>query len=493
MLIIDRLPAFTSTLKDTIIAEGQLLTFNYASTDADLDSLTFLLLTPVSGMTVSAAGLLQWTPSYIQAGIETVVVRVSDGWDIVRDTAFITIVNINRTPVFTAFLSDTSIARFDTLRFNFTGNDPDNDSATFILAVNPTGATLTTDGDFEWTPPANATGNYVFVIRYREQQDSTSFAQDSVNVRVYRFGDVSGNGTISSFDAGLILRDQVDAIQLAPVQIRVGNVSGGADTLAPLDASLILQYVVGLINTFPGGLGKYSRTDAVLSAFSFSIVPLPTHGNYDLIVSINKPSNVYGITMSLGFDTTLVSAKSMKQTPLTDSMSMAFFFPRGKANIALAGTKPLNTPGEIARFTFTLKENSTSNDAVLFTMKKFILNETDFSKQIGGITLDVKNRTLMPTVFSMEQNFPNPFNPATAINYQLPNDSRVTITVYNMLGQVVTTLMSGEQSAGYHTVQWNGRDANNILVSTGVYLYKIIAQSQGKDVFINTKKMMLLK
>ena len=105
----------------------------------------------------------------------------------------------------------------------------------------------------------------------------------------------------------------------------------------------------------------------------------------------------------------------------------------------------------------------------------------------------VQNKLTQPNTFELSQNYPNPFNPATTINYQLPNASRVTVSIYNLLGQLVTTLVNNEQSAGSHSVQWNGKDSYNKTVSSGVYLYKIIAQSQGKNMFIDTKKMMLLK
>jgi flagellar hook assembly protein FlgD len=93
----------------------------------------------------------------------------------------------------------------------------------------------------------------------------------------------------------------------------------------------------------------------------------------------------------------------------------------------------------------------------------------------------------------MEQNYPNPFNPSTTIKYQMPEAGRVSITVYNMLGQMVKQLVDTEREAGYHTIVWNGTDRNNAMVSSGVYLYKITAQSNGKNAFTSTKKMLFLK
>jgi flagellar hook assembly protein FlgD len=91
------------------------------------------------------------------------------------------------------------------------------------------------------------------------------------------------------------------------------------------------------------------------------------------------------------------------------------------------------------------------------------------------------------------QNYPNPFNPITTIAYQLPADANVSVIVFNLLGQTVKTLKHADQSAGYYSVAWNGTDENNNPVSSGVYLYKIVAQSQGKELFVSTKKMLFLK
>ncbi|MCK4640878.1 MAG: T9SS type A sorting domain-containing protein, partial [Candidatus Marinimicrobia bacterium] len=94
----------------------------------------------------------------------------------------------------------------------------------------------------------------------------------------------------------------------------------------------------------------------------------------------------------------------------------------------------------------------------------------------------------IPEVFSLSQNFPNPFNPITKIGYGLPEDSRVDIVIYNLLGQEVRKLVSEYQMAGYRFSIWDGRDDNGSLVSTGVYIYVMTANE-----FHDVKKMVILK
>jgi hypothetical protein len=91
--------------------------------------------------------------------------------------------------------------------------------------------------------------------------------------------------------------------------------------------------------------------------------------------------------------------------------------------------------------------------------------------------------------YKLFQNFPNPFNPGTQIIYSLKNESSVTLTVYDILGRKVTTLVNNIQNAGQHIVSFN---ATNL--ASGIYIYQLQAESPGSgDKFISTRKMILLK
>jgi hypothetical protein len=73
-----------------------------------------------------------------------------------------------------------------------------------------------------------------------------------------------------------------------------------------------------------------------------------------------------------------------------------------------------------------------------------------------------------PKKYELAQNYPNPFNPTTVIGWQLAVGNEVELSIYNILGQKVTTLVSGKMAAGYHEIEFNGRN-----LSSGVYLYRI--------------------
>jgi hypothetical protein len=106
-----------------------------------------------------------------------------------------------------------------------------------------------------------------------------------------------------------------------------------------------------------------------------------------------------------------------------------------------------------------------------------------------GFTTGIEDNGFQPLVFELEQNYPNPFNPSTTISYALPNESKVSLKVFNLLGQQVAELVNENKPAGYHSVVF---DASSL--SSGVYLYRINARDQvtSKE-FTSTKKLLLLK
>jgi hypothetical protein len=95
-----------------------------------------------------------------------------------------------------------------------------------------------------------------------------------------------------------------------------------------------------------------------------------------------------------------------------------------------------------------------------------------------------------PEAYALNDNYPNPFNPETTIKYQLPDAGQVRLEVYNMLGQVVKTLVDNQfQNAGRYTLQWDATNNNGQPLSSGVYFYRILAGGE----FQSYKKMLLLK
>jgi len=103
---------------------------------------------------------------------------------------------------------------------------------------------------------------------------------------------------------------------------------------------------------------------------------------------------------------------------------------------------------------------------------------------MDGFTVSAEEEFVeVPDEFSLNQNFPNPFNPTTVISFNLPEATEVTLAVYNVVGQKVATLIDQQMTAGSHRFDF---DASNL--SSGVYLYKITAGN-----FVQSRKLTLIK
>ena len=118
-------------------------------------------------------------------------------------------------------------------------------------------------------------------------------------------------------------------------------------------------------------------------------------------------------------------------------------------------------------------------DAMLFSST----SSGVWKRPLSEVTSVPKENGLLPKDYGLEQNYPNPFNPTTTIRYALPQRSHVTLTVFNMLGQVVATLVHEEVEAGSHEVMFDGTG-----LASGVYFYRLRA-----GVFVQSRKLLLLK
>ena len=94
----------------------------------------------------------------------------------------------------------------------------------------------------------------------------------------------------------------------------------------------------------------------------------------------------------------------------------------------------------------------------------------------------------MPTVFELSQNYPNPFNPSTLIRYQVPEEERVHITIHDLLGREIVTLVNDMTKPGEYVARWNAQDATGDIVPGGTYFCRMKAGT-----FTRTMKLLLLK
>jgi hypothetical protein len=105
-----------------------------------------------------------------------------------------------------------------------------------------------------------------------------------------------------------------------------------------------------------------------------------------------------------------------------------------------------------------------------------------------GISVLQLSAVTIPDLYQLHQNYPNPFNPVTTLHYDLPEDAQVNITIYDLMGHNVRSLVNGGQTAGYHSIQWDATNNLGEPISAGMYIYRIRAGD-----FVGVKKLILMK
>jgi hypothetical protein len=266
-------------------------------------------------------------------------------------------------------------------------------------------------------------------------------------------------------------------------------------TVSAYDAALILQYVVGIDVDALTCLGQWVFEYQGALAFDANYFCIPdlksirlaenftaalrgdVSGNWGLTASPktvvgNTPAvafrgrtatiNMAGEVYSAQFELVGVTARNVI---VPEGMQAEWRSANGVTKIAIAGANAVTD----AAITVVVESGETLE---LYGA----VNEVPFATRTQKVPV-------IPSDFSLSQNYPNPFNPETTIEFGLPEDAQVKVTVFNVLGQVVTALVDAEMTAGYHVVTWDASE-----MSSGVYFYRIQA-----DNFTATKRMVLMK
>ncbi len=160
-----------------------------------------------------------------------------------------------------------------------------------------------------------------------------------------------------------------------------------------------------------------------------------------------------------------------------DSVLMTAYFDATDTSIS---NHPGNYFGEIS----VVATNSSLADTLRVPVRLLVTGSTGVTEAGLGV----------PEEYTLTQNYPNPFNPATTIKFGLPTESRVKLTIYNLLGQEIITIADEVRNAGYFLATWDGTNKAGSKVSSGIYFYRMEATSTAGDQnFTSLKKMILLK
>ncbi len=217
-------------------------------------------------------------------------------------------------------------------------------------------------------------------------------------------------------------------------------------------------------------------------------------GILKLRVTLAQANDLKGYGFSLQFDP--VKYEFVNATELDGNLLKSGF---GQETLFLSSNR---TPGQVDIGAVKVDRQGASGDGKLVELvfrtsgtpasSDFQVSESVLVGLDGAVDMlthaEIGDLKPLPVRFNLEQNMPNPFNPATVIGFQLPEAGAVRLSIYNLLGQEVRVLVNERRDAGSFSATWDGTDALGRRVASGIYLYRIQAGA-----FSASKRMLLLK
>ena len=269
------------------------------------------------------------------------------------------------------------------------------------------------------------------------------------------------------------------------------DISGTAALNGELNIALIDGFIPAMNDTFRIlNYANRSGEFATINCPDSLIVDIlyETNGVIIIVIDINNPPEKFSLIQPIDGDTLSSIGEIVQflwQASVDDSSDTLTY------TFRLFGSQSDTTISDLTDTSLVFDGSSFLKPVTKYEWTVLVNDEytTVYSDTFYFFTpeiTDIKEITELelPKSFSLKQNYPNPFNPATAINYLLPISSNVELSIYNMLGQKVKTLVSKKQTPGNYTINW---DASGL--SSGVYIYLL----KSDDKIIASKKMILLR
>ena len=266
-----------------------------------------------------------------------------------------------------------------------------------------------------------------------------------------------------------------------------GDVSGDW-TVSAHDAALILQYVVGLIDTFPvESIDSPSSSAPRDYELRLPNLMQATTEKIYVPITINNTTGLVAGSICLQYNPAILKAVDVLPTiKLKGSYWDANTERPGEVRFAFATAEPTGGGGNLLIIEFEVLPNTEGHVSPL------TLADVNLSNSMAITTIH-GSLTVLPLRTALLQNYPNPFNPETWLPYQLAEPAFVVIKIYNAYGQIVRAFRVGHQEAGSYitpdqAAYWDGRDNYGEIVASGIYLYALHAGN-----FTTVRRMILVK
>ena len=321
-------------------------------------------------------------------------------------------------------------------------------------------------------------------IELNELSGAIDIANGEISINHLHFGDVTQNNDVSMMDAAEILRYLVGDVDLNNYQQVAADVTLD-QSISALDASVIAQYAIGLIDTF-SSLGNLTGTGELSVSNNLEYLPGEI---LEIPIILNSSDNFLSFEFEVSYDAEQLIYNDIEWSQLSTSFMLEQKFESGSIRLVGSSTTPVDVLGILAIIKMQVSQ-SVDEDYIDLVIEKMRVNELE---PVFDVLVSVAQEVLsndivsVPSQYELYQNFPNPFNPTTEIRYALAELSDVVVSVYDLKGRLMKTLISQKQPAGLNKILWDGTDNVGKKVSAGMYLYTIEAGT-----FRKTKKMIML-
>ncbi len=439
----------------------------------------------VTGPDAQGEGSLTVEPTADSNGTADITVTAENGGELTDSQTFtLEVEPVNDGPFFTSVPPDTTAAVEEELALQLEaspGPGETGDQVTFSLVDPP--ADSSDDGTATIDPD---TGELTF-IPLLEQADSTLeitaqiedseglTATDSFEVSVeidVLLGDITGDGDVSAFDANRTLRAAVNLSPPRPLSTRdsiAADVSGNGG-ISGQDASLILQFVVGIIDTFPAAEDEESSSAAASNATAEAGAKLAwgeartADGQTVLPIRVGgSAQSVQSMDITVSGDISAIETDRV-ESALPDGWMVAQGERQGELRIAMASARPLQETGEVVRLPIDGEKQDLSLSA---------------EGTVAGAPATLGEAPIASAAesFKLVGSYPNPVRSQMTISLNLPEDAKVGIEMYDVLGRQVATFSEKEVTAGQEkTLQL---DASGL--SSGSYFYRVRAEAASQE------------
>ena len=387
-----------------------------------------------------------------------------------------------------------AVAYRDSVRLDWNANTEANLSAYTIYRGTSSPASTLLDSVVAQSSPDSCyvdisvvTGTtYYYRIKAVGDPGGQSGFSGEVRVTPWPYGDVSGNGEVLAYDATLILQQTADIITLPSTYwprftLEVADVSGDG-TIAPYDASLVLRHVVDLIPEFPTASEKEVASSP--RQVGFASAELQPDGSFVVPIVIDDIGGVFSGQLEMAFDPAFCRAVKVNKGEALGGYMFASNILEATVLISFAGTGSGDGGGRLAEVIFESVGSNGTDILSGIRLSKAQLNEG----RLVVVSAAEMEEQRLPVGFGLTQNWPNPFNGSTTIRFDLMQGSEVGLTIYNLSGQRIRTLVDGFREAGSHAVRWDGKDGLGRAVASGVYLVRMEAVD-----FAGVKRMVMLR